>query len=91
MGKFPKKQRIKTQVEFGAVFQKGEKFVCSSFVAMTLETTHTHPRLGVIVSKKIGNAVVRNRVKRSFREIFRQISYQGKMSQRDFVIVARRC
>lgn len=90
MSKFPKKQRIKTQSEFGAVLQGGKKFVCSDFVILAKETTHTYPRLGVVVSKRIGNAIVRNKVKRSFREIFRQLPYQDKMSQRDFVIIARR-
>lgn len=90
MSKFPRKQRIKTQSEFGAVFEGGEKFVCPDFVILTKETTHGYPRLGVVVSKKVGNAIVRNKVKRSFREIFRQLSYQDKMSQRDFVIIARR-
>ena len=48
-----------------------------------LETT----RLAISVSKKIGSAVVRNRIKRRFREIFRGI----KLSQSyDIVVLARR-
>jgi ribonuclease P protein component len=90
MSKFSKRQRIKNQTEFGAVLQEGKKFVCSSFVVLAIETANNYPRLGIVVSKKIGNAVIRNRVKRSFREIFRQLSCQDKLSQRDFVIIARR-
>ncbi len=90
MSTFPKKQRIKNQIEFGAVLQEGRKFVCSSFVILTLETSNDFPRLGIIVSKRIGNAVIRNKVKRRFREIFRQLSNQNNLSQKDFVIIARK-
>lgn len=90
MSKFSKRQRIKTQNEFGAVLQEGKKFVCSSFVVLTKETPNCYPRLGIIVSKRIGNAVVRNKVKRRFREIFRQLSCQDMMNQRDVVIIARK-
>lgn len=90
MKHFSKRQRIKTQNEFGAVLQNGEKFVCSDFVAFMNESSHPHSRLGIIASKKIGNAIARNKAKRRFREIFRQLSFQDSISQRDFVIIARR-
>ena len=92
MSKFSKRQRIKNQTEFAAVLQEGKKYVCSDFVILTLETARDFQRLGIVVSKRVGNSVVRNRVKRSFREIFRQLPCQenNKMSHRDFVIIARR-
>ena len=90
MSKFPKRQRIKNQTEFGGVLQGGRKYVCSSFVILAKDTSRSYPRLGIVVSKRLGNAIVRNRIKRSFREVFRQLPYQDKMSQRDFVIIARR-
>ncbi len=90
MNTFSKKQRLKTKVDFGAVLQKGEKYVSPKFVVLTLKSTQTYPRLGLIVSKKVGNAIVRNKVKRRFREIFRQLSIQDKMSQRDTIIIARK-
>jgi len=47
-----------------------------------------HNRLGVTVSTKLGHAVVRNRVRRRIREIFRLS--QGKMKQGyDCIVVAR--
>ncbi len=36
------------------------------------ENNRDHHRLGITVSRKVGGAVVRNRVKRLFREIFRK-------------------
>ena len=45
-------------------------------------------RLGVTVSRKVGNAVVRNRVKRRIREWFRSDG-QGLVAGRDVVVIAR--
>ena len=46
------------------------------------------PRLGTTVSRKVGNAVVRNRVKRAIREWFRQHRSQLPQST-DMVVIAR--
>jgi ribonuclease P protein component len=48
-------------------------------------------RLGVVASKKIGGAVVRNRAKRRIREIFRSTKPQATESRRgyDLVVIAR--
>lgn len=45
-------------------------------------------RLGITVSKRVGNAVVRNRVKRLIREAFRQIEHLQVAS--DLVVIAKR-
>ena len=41
-------------------------------IVYAVENDCRHPRLGLTVSKRVGNAVVRNRWKRRLREIFRQ-------------------
>ena len=44
-------------------------------------------RLGIIASKKVGNAVARNRVKRAIREIFRHIKHQ-MIPATDIVVIS---
>jgi len=46
------------------------------------------PRLGVTVSRRVGKAVVRNRIKRAIREWFRQ-SRENLGDRLDLVVIAR--
>jgi ribonuclease P protein component len=46
-------------------------------------------RLGLTVSKKVGNAVVRNRMKRRFRELARKILPQAGHEGADHVLIGR--
>ena len=45
-----------------------------------------HPRLGVTASRKVGKAVVRNRVKRRVREVFRRWPRRGELPGADLVV-----
>jgi ribonuclease P protein component len=48
------------------------------------------PRVGYTVSKKVGNAVVRNRVRRRLREVVRLSGAGHMQTGRDYVLVGRR-
>jgi ribonuclease P protein component len=58
-------------VEISRLFKQGRRWDCDAFVLIYEQNGLRHSRFGVIVSKKIGNAVERNRVKRVFREVYR--------------------
>lgn len=69
MNKVKKEYRVKKDKEFQAVFTKGASVANRQFVVYALKKEQqTHFRVGLSVSKKIGNAVVRNQVKRYLRE-----------------------
>ena len=64
-------ERLRCPKAYRQVFQQGKKLLSPLFVLYVLPTSQPHPRLGLAVSKRIGSAVVRNRVKRRLREVFR--------------------
>lgn len=84
-----KSDRIKKGWEFDRVYQNGRKYVNKQFVVYVLDNDTERTRLGVTVSKKVGNSVKRNRVKRLIRESFR-LSKEQLATGNDIVVVARK-
>jgi ribonuclease P protein component len=87
---FPKTRRLLKKTDFDRAFDQGSKFVSSMLVVIAAKTPATDSapdldRLGLVVSKKVGNSVVRNRVKRVLREAFRNAQGRGL----DLVVIAR--
>lgn len=68
---FSKGERLHKRKEFLEVYERGDKIQTPHLVLYISENNLPRPRLGVTVSRKIGKPVVRNRVKRRLREIFR--------------------
>jgi ribonuclease P protein component len=68
---FTKKERILKHSDFKTIYQRGEKTYTGHFLVFTCPNNLGWKRLGVTVSKAIGNAVARNYVKRLLREYFR--------------------
>lgn len=67
---FPKCERIRKRTEYLSVQGRGRKVHSDSFLLFVLAGERT--RFGITVSKKVGNAVDRNRVKRLVREVVRR-------------------
>ena len=64
-----KAYRIKKNSDFQFIYKKGKSVANRQFVIYTQPNKAlNHFRLGISVSKKLGNAVVRNRIKRAIRE-----------------------
>ncbi|HGH7174807.1 TPA: ribonuclease P protein component [Bacillus wiedmannii] len=85
-----KKYRIKKNDEFQTVFQKGKSNANRQLVVYQLDKEEQpNFRIGLSVSKKIGNAVVRNRIKRMIRQSITELKDEID-SGKDFVIIARK-
>ena len=69
--KFSTENRIRKKEEFETIYTKGKRINCKYFFCFILDNNLKHPRLGLTVSKVIGNSVTRNRAKRLLREMFR--------------------
>jgi ribonuclease P protein component len=68
---FSKKERVCRRADFVKIQRKGLKYQTEHFLIFVLATKHSS-RLGITVSKKVGGAVQRNRVKRLLRESYRR-------------------
>lgn len=85
-----KELRIKKNKEFQQVFQKGKSFANRQFVVYVMKKEDQDTfRIGLSVSKKIGNAVKRNQIKRYIRQAFLEMKEEIKKGN-DYVIIARK-
>jgi ribonuclease P protein component len=75
--------------DFRSLYSDGKKITSERFVLFLRENQQGYHRLGITVSRKVGGAVIRNRVKRLFREIFRRFSADIP-SHFDLVLNAKR-
>lgn len=86
---FPRSNRIKLGRDFLRAKAKGERLASGCLIANWLLLPENSPtRLGVVTSKKIGNAVKRSRARRLLRESFRLHQHDFRQPV-DLILVAR--
>jgi ribonuclease P protein component len=81
-------ERIRRKSDFTGLYRRGSRFRGRFFTLVFLGNGRDHARLAVVASRKVGPAVVRNRVKRRFRELFRR--EKGLLKEPlDLIVIAR--
>jgi ribonuclease P protein component len=94
--------QIKKSAEFQKIGQTDSKFFAKTLILLTKPTPEKYSysperaqnaenfcRVGYTVSKKVGNAVVRNFAKRRLREAFRSLATIHAKNNYDYVLIAR--
>jgi len=82
--------RLKRRAEFLRVASKGRKAAVHGLVLQVLPRGDDAPaRVGFTVTKKVGNAVIRNRTKRRLREVARLLLREEPMRGADLVLIGR--
>jgi ribonuclease P protein component len=82
--------RIKKNKEFQEIFQKGKSVANRQFVVYSLKRPEQDNfRFGLSVSKKIGNAVTRNQIKRYLRQALSELKGQIHKDT-EFIVIARK-
>lgn len=82
------KDSLKKNVDFQKVYNEGKSKANKYLVMYVLENNSDKNRLGISVSKKVGNSVVRHRLTRLIRESYR-LNKKMFNSGLDIVVIAR--
>ncbi|BBB90570.1 ribonuclease P protein component [Methylomusa anaerophila] len=86
--RLPKQTKLCKNRSFQAVYRSGKSYANKMAVLYVVPKTDGHRQIGFAAGKRLGSAVVRNRVKRLLREAYRL--NQHKISQGvDLVLVGR--
>ena len=73
----PADRKLRRRSEFQRVFDSGRRTHGRFFTVIAAASPVPATRLGIVASRKLGGAVVRNRAKRLIREMFRTSVYDG--------------
>jgi ribonuclease P protein component len=82
-------ERIRNKKEFSHLYQKGSRYRGKYFNLIYISNDLSFSRMAVVISKKVGNAVKRNKIKRQMRTLFRRNKdlLQGSF---DILIIAKK-
>jgi ribonuclease P protein component len=87
-----KRSRLSRSSDFQRIYRQGDsaasRYLVLHYFKRSADAGESVPRLGLSVSKRLGGAVVRNRVKRVLREAFRACE-EGLAPEYDYVLIAR--
>lgn len=83
-----KRYVVKSKKEFNTILKNNNKYKNQCFIVHYINNNLEYSRFGIAVSKKIGNAVVRNKFKRQIRNIVDN-NINLFQNNRDYIIIMR--
>jgi len=87
--RFSKDRRVRRRGDFQRVFDLSIKAKGRFLIILVAPNAGGAVRLGIVASRKLGDAVRRNRAKRLIREVFRRSDFPGRRGM-DVVVIPRR-
>tara|TARA_Y100000590_G_scaffold469895_1_gene660476 strand:+ start:818 stop:1162 length:345 start_codon:yes stop_codon:yes gene_type:complete len=87
---------IKKRIDFIKVSKEGRRFFAKGFIlqkykrSLSNETKDNIARIGYTITKRIGGAVIRNKIKRRFRAIIKETLNSYLKKNYDYVIIANK-
>ena len=85
-----KQFRIKDKKDYNELYKTGRRLYGKYIVVYIKSNELSYDRFGIVTSKKVGTAVVRNRIKRQIRAIIQTWHKEPGNEFKDVVIVAKR-
>ncbi len=88
----PAVERLTRRPEFLRVAGSGRKWVTPGLILQTLDRSNATfgPRVGLTASRRVGNAVARNRARRRLRAVVETIISDHGRPDHDYVVIARK-
>ncbi len=84
-----KYNRIRKNEEFSRIIGNHHSKASNSFIVYASERQEDHTRVGISVSKKLGNAVTRNKIKRQVRMMLQEL-INFEENEHDYIVIVRR-
>lgn len=82
-------EMVKSHEEFNKIINNGKKVSSKYVIIFSLPKTYEKPNFGIAVGKKLGNAVVRNKYKRQYRNIIDSNRFLFKNSYNYIIMIKR--
>ena len=83
-----KEFRVKRNEDFSKIIARKKSFANSCFIIYKDENQIGHGRVGISVSKKLGNAVTRNKIKRQLRMMIQECFHFDE--EVDYIVIVRK-
>lgn len=83
-----KSERVKSKELFNYIINNGKKYSSKAYTIFYIESDKDEPLFGISAPKKLGNAVIRNRVKRQTRELIHDTKLLFK-KKRNYIIIVK--
>lgn len=84
-----KNLRLRSNQDFEKVYARGKSYRNRNFILIVRPNTLSRPRVGFSITKKTGNSVTRNRLKRRLREIVR-LNRKALKKPLDMIVIPRK-
>ena len=86
---FKRTQGLKKDSDFRKVYKHGKSFANRNLVMYMLDNKSDYTRVGISVSKKVGNAINRNKIRRRIKEAYRLNIDENVKNGYDIIFIAR--
>jgi ribonuclease P protein component len=84
--RLPSEERLRRRADYLRCYRTGRRRHGALAILYFVPNQIGHPRIGITASRKVGNAVLRHRLKRRIKEIYRRWIDRGKLPSLDLVV-----